>query len=334
MPRYRFFDYTVQADCPLPGLPAAADGEPDWRLVRADDDPRPSGAQHLHTWPDADGGAILSATGAGAIHCLDFPGLAVFRIDAGGRRIDAWPRFGCAASTLNHLLLDQVLPRAVAHTGRVVLHAAAVQASAGSSRAGPAIALAAPAGGGKSTLAAAFRRAGHTLLTDDCLLLERRGGMLCCLPAYPSLRLWPDSLAAIYGQRSPEADAAQPMAHYAGKLQLHAGGAARAQDAASWSELGALLLLDAPDAAAAAQPPAIRPARGAAVLAALVAGSFALDVSGAAAVRRKFESVGALAGQVRAFRLSYRHDFGCLPQIVEIVTEFLQRSGGHGGPVS
>src|SRR5690606_13487149 len=53
-------------------------------------------------------------------------------------------------------------------------------------------------GQGKSTLAAAFMQYGCELVTDDCLLLDCEQGHVLALPAYRSLRLWPDSLSALF----------------------------------------------------------------------------------------------------------------------------------------
>ena len=58
-------------------------------------------------------------------------------------------------------------------------------------------------GQGKSTLAAAFVRAGYALLSDDVLALERLGGQVVGNPAYPALRLWPDEAQFFLGQIEP-----------------------------------------------------------------------------------------------------------------------------------
>ena len=60
-----------------------------------------------------------------------------------------------------------------------------------------------PAGAGKSTLAAAFARAGFPVLSDDILPLTELEGGFTVTPTYPRLRLWPASVDALFG--SPEA---------------------------------------------------------------------------------------------------------------------------------
>ena len=73
-----------------------------------------------------------------------------------------------------------------------------------------------PPGAGKSTMAAAFARRGHGVLTEDvCALCEAGSGCrdafgkedvapgsVDVLPGYPLVRLWPDSVEMLYG--SPE----------------------------------------------------------------------------------------------------------------------------------
>ena len=61
--------------------------------------------------------------------------------------------------------------------------------------------LAGPPGAGKSTLAAAFARFGYAVLSDDVAVLEQLEGALHVQPAYPQLRLWPDSVALLFGLR-------------------------------------------------------------------------------------------------------------------------------------
>jgi len=58
--------------------------------------------------------------------------------------------------------------------------------------------LAGPPGAGKSTLAAAFARFGHAVLSDDVAVLEQLEGALYVQPAYPQLRLWSDSVALLF----------------------------------------------------------------------------------------------------------------------------------------
>jgi hypothetical protein len=64
-----------------------------------------------------------------------------------------------------------------------------------------AIALVGPAGAGKSTTAAAFATLGYRVLSDDVVTLADKSGGLMVHPAYPCLRLWPESVEALFGTR-------------------------------------------------------------------------------------------------------------------------------------
>jgi hypothetical protein len=66
-----------------------------------------------------------------------------------------------------------------------------------------AIALLGPAGAGKSTTAAAFAVQGYSVLTEDVLALQEQNGCFLVQPGYPLLRLWPESVKALFD--SPEA---------------------------------------------------------------------------------------------------------------------------------
>ncbi len=58
-----------------------------------------------------------------------------------------------------------------------------------------AIILSGPSGAGKSTLAAAFRKKGYLLLSDDvCVLSFSPEGMPIVHPGYPQMKLWTDSI--------------------------------------------------------------------------------------------------------------------------------------------
>ena len=55
------------------------------------------------------------------------------------------------------------------------------------------------AGDGKSGLAATLMQAGHPLLTDDILPVERQGNTFLGRPGYPTMRMWPDEAQHFLG---------------------------------------------------------------------------------------------------------------------------------------
>lgn len=93
-------------------------------------------------------------------------------------------------------LLGPVLGFVMLLRGIVCLHASAIAIG------NEAIALLGPAGAGKSTTAAAFSRSGYSVLAEDVVTLDDRGAKFLVRPAYPCIRLWPASVAALYGSET------------------------------------------------------------------------------------------------------------------------------------
>ena len=261
----------------------------------------------------------MRAARLGRDYLLDCLGLARFRIDFAARQIAVSPAPDCAASTLVHLLLDQVLPRAVCHEGRVVLHASAVAL-----RDGRVMAFTGPSGRGKSTLAFAMQRDGHRVLTDDCVLLEPEASGARAIPAYPSLRLWPDSAAALSAVAGSEVEGFGPMAQYTVKSQLKLRPSAGA-DAEQPHVLSALFLLEDPGRAETDRVD-IAPVSGSVAIMTLIEAMFALDVVDRASIRRGFESIQRLADRIPTYRLAYRRDYAELPRVIQRITDLNQET--------
>ena len=142
---------------------------------------------------------------------LGFGNVASFSVSLADGTINVWSAPDTTAETIHHLLLDQVLPRLLAHKGHLVLHAGGVVL------AGKAIAFVGTTGAGKSTLVASLHALGHPLLSDDGLVVTRSGSHGMVLPTYPSLRLWPDAVAGVFADGTPNL---APMAHYSTKQRV------------------------------------------------------------------------------------------------------------------
>jgi hypothetical protein len=151
------------------------------------------GARWFHDWRRSDGEPLMAAArmedGSFLLRATD---LADCVIDELGTRVTVFVPSGKPADGLHHLLLDQVLPLVLSHRGEFVLHATGVVLPAG------AVVFAADAGCGKSTLAAALGCRGAQVLGDDAILLSVSGHRMSARAAYPGLRLWPDSIRAVF----------------------------------------------------------------------------------------------------------------------------------------
>jgi len=116
-----------------------------------------------------------------------------FLLDRAGTRVWAVWREPLTLEDTVTYLLGPVMAFVLRLRGIVCLHASAVAVE------DRALALLGPGGAGKSTTAAVFARLGYAVLADDALAVLERGDSFLAQPAYPRVRLWPESVRALYG---------------------------------------------------------------------------------------------------------------------------------------
>jgi len=114
-------------------------------------------------------------------------------IDARGAAIWASAPASASIEDTATYVLGPALGFTLRLRGVTCLHASAVAIGGG------AVAFVGASGAGKSSVAAAFARAGYPILTDDVLALADRGERFEAQPAYPRVRLWPEAAAALFG---------------------------------------------------------------------------------------------------------------------------------------
>ncbi|HEV8471307.1 MAG TPA: hypothetical protein VGR82_00915 [Methylomirabilota bacterium] len=194
MRTYELYGLRLRSAFALPALPAAGSGRVDVTIARA---------------PVARFAAARRRAGVGATPAAWFEDRALpdggrylrwrrlfeFAIDADGRRILARPLPGADAlpRAFETYLLGQVLSFALLARGLEPLHATAVVVGDG------AVGFLGDCGRGKSTLGAAFVRAGHALLTDDLLVLRGDDGRLMAAAGPPRIKLFPRVAARVLG---------------------------------------------------------------------------------------------------------------------------------------
>lgn len=227
-----------------------------------------------------------------AIESVD--GICIF-VDHSTFEIKVFRAEDASPETLEHLVLDLVLPRLIAVDGSLVLHGALVQ-----SRAGAAFGIIGDSGMGKSSMAGSLYSRGLGLMSDDAIVISHSAGRCEAQGIYPSLRLLPDSLENIFPTRQDTT----LMADYSDKRRVpfDAG-----PDSAP---LVALFNLAEP----ADRISTARLAPAAACMA-VVANSFALDASDPTETRRRFVQATNLVGTVPVFDLHYPRDFKALPDV-------------------
>lgn len=281
----------VDTPAHLFGIPVALDeaAPPDATRVRR------AGAQELAArWRDArpqrvrelrdPGGTLLLTVDAdpAAGYRMVVPATGEFLVAPDGREILCAPRAGAAWTPL---LTGQLLPLAATLRGMEVLHASAVELD------GRAVAITAPPGYGKTSLALHLVLAGARLLTDDAVALDPAAAPLTAYPGSPSLGVRPQEDALL----TPEERArlGEPE-RSAGRVRY------RVADAAGPLPLGALCLLrrlGAPDARLAIRGlDPVDPF-------ALLASTFNLSVRTPERLRRQLELCGRVAAEVPVIAL-------------------------------
>lgn len=136
---------------------------------------------------------VIRTVGDGTYLRFNYSDGTGFVVDRAGTRVwAAWSEPMTLEDTATYLL-GPVLGFVLHLRGVTCLHASAFAVD------GQAVALVGSRGAGKSTAAAAFARRGYPVLSDDIVALADLGDTFMVQPGYPRVRLWPDSVNALYG---------------------------------------------------------------------------------------------------------------------------------------
>jgi hypothetical protein len=283
MPVYELYGRALDSDMAFPELrPASASSAPGYRFTR-ELPPAHDGAWFVIWWrPDGEPWVRASRTPRG--YRIQYCNCAEFDVDA-ARRVITGGTMDCSEEMFRHFLLDQVAALAWSLDG-TVLHASSVAIDGGAL-----VAFAGPGGAGKSTLATALARRGHAIASDDALLVSVVEGAVRAVAAYPGVRLWNDSEAAVAaglaGDGRPEAIAKQ---RFSGGLAFAGEGT-----------LARLYVLDPVPATA------IRFERltGRDAVVELVRQTYRLALDDRGALAREFAALADVAARVGCWRVSY-----------------------------
>lgn len=298
-------------------LPVAdGDGEP-WTSVHLASPHAPEPGAHVHTWVEADGSVTLELARTRSGLVLRVPGEADFALSADGRRVMVHPHAPeVDEPTLSHLLLDQVLPRLLAHQGALVLHAAAVDTRGG------AVLLVGRSGSGKSTLAAALAGTGLAVLADDAVVLREEGDGLVAVPTYPGLRLQADSVERVGNGAGP----ARPMARYSAKVRIPSPYAQRPhtplnEDPWAARPVAAAFLLDPPDGPPEGGDVSVSRLLPADACMLFIRDSFQLDVTDRMRQARQFDQAATAGVRIPVHAVTYPRAYTALPQVCRAVLQ-------------
>jgi hypothetical protein len=262
-----------------------------------------------HHWLSPTGEILISYRYEDSFHWLGFPNLADFQLSESAKEITCFPQLDVSAATIRHLLLDQVLPRCLSHQGKSIVHASAVRLGQGT------ILFLGASGAGKSTLAGNFHQAGAAAISDDCVWIKEEQDQLIAVPSYRGLRLWDDSLKAIFDSRP----AIQPMTNYSAKKRVLLQNSETPQSRDETPLRAVFFLYPATEA----QPSIVSVERLSQrdAFMAIVGQTFQLDLTDLERIARQSKAVASIVRKVPLFRLALPHDFDLLTTVRQKIAE-------------
>jgi hypothetical protein len=283
----------------------------------------PVGAcEEAFSWELKSGAKWLQVTKTASDYYLSFPGYVDVLVSRDAKRVLFHRGPGITWPTIEHLLVDHVIPLVLSLSGESVLHCSAVASRVG------ALVFTGKTGQGKSTLAAALALRGCPLLSDDSLLLRPAGREIMAVPSYPSLRLWPEDTRHFEQLGAEISDVAQYTSKK--RLRVDASHGSFAEKPVKTTALyilaNAVAVPDGPlpqscPDADGDTPIAVRKLSAREVFMELVQNSIQMDRVERVSLKSQSEKLAVLANAIPAFRLSYPHDHALLPKVVDAVVE-------------
>lgn len=246
---------------------------------------------------------------------MRFGQAAAFRVCFTSRTITLVGGVQDDPAMIDHLLFDHVIPRTLAAEAPLVLHGSLVEIG------GRLSVFVGETGAGKSTLGASLHAHGHRLLGDDAVIVTEADGAFLGEAVYPSLRLFPDSIAELLGERVDTA----PMAAYSEKR--HVTGFRTASAGVPPLPIACIFSL-----AGGEEAPRIRPLSPREGCMALVDQSFALDPEDVRAAGGRLAAAAQLASASACFELAVPHDYARLPEAHRLIEAAMAGCGTDTAP--
>ena len=249
-------------------------------------------AREVNTWRDDQGRMLARACVSGVLRWIDWLGVGRFSFTPPHRTVTVHRARGVPDAILFDTFQRQVQPIVLQALGFQALHASAAVIG------DDVVVFAGHTHSGKSTLAHAMGRAGHSQFADDAVVIDARTTDIVAhaMPFSPRLR----DAARLHFESAAAARTAEPVP---------AAGTARRVAAV-------VLLTQASDSAAASSLRRLRPAEG---LRLLLSHANGFDSVDPAERRRTLGDYLRVAQVVPIFDLSYRPVFADLPALVSTV---------------
>lgn len=310
---YEIGGQTIESNVDLPELrPATAPRRPEWRFeVSAGLSRRPT-VRWFHRWLERDGRTWLSFGRDNGDYVLRFSRTATFRVSPSTRVITCEGGRRVPLRTVRHLFLNQVFPLATGDPRRVVLHASAVSLDGG------VVGFVGPAGAGKSSLSAALAAGGAALLTDDALIVEDGPDGPVVRSTYGSIRLWPDTVDALYG----DVRSHPTVAHYTSKRRVEMGASHVESDG---QPLRLLCVLPDRDERRRTARVGVDPMPAREALMHLTRCHFQLDIEASARLAASFHALSDIVSSTPVVTLRYPWNLDRLRQSAREITAVLRR---------
>ena len=264
---------------------------------------------------DADSSIVCLPLDGGPTY-LRWPHWYEFSVAADGSRVACRPLNGCDRSVLQNFLFGQVLAVALVQQGLEPLHASVVRLGES------AVAFLGDCTFGKSTLLATFLDAGHHVVTDDVLLVDRRAGERVALPGSGRIKLLPDSARRF----RKDAEDGTPLNPLTSKRSFPVDPSKRQQRALP---LRQLFVLPDPDERDRAGSIEIRPASPAEMVRELLKNTFTDRIVSRDRLVRQFEHAAQIASEIDGFRLSYPTGLQHLTAVREAIVDHVRRNTGE-----
>ncbi len=313
---YQIFDTRISSTVHIPELPLASEylsGNTPLTFRISKKKMHFHAIDWFHHWKQTNGKLNLSCGKNNTTYWLKFPELACFKI-VNLSDIICFPKDNCTSYTINHLLIDQVIPRIISHKNNLVLHGSSVIINK------HAIIFSGPSATGKSSLATFFQKQSHSLLSDDTALLKIDGKLVFSIPGYRGLRLWSDS----FTQLTPNYHDCKTMAHYTSKKRLYLPALTHSQSLQC--PVNAIIFLK--KSIKYKKAPFITPISGHSALINILKNTLPLDITDKQYTKQSFATIAQLIKikTVDIFELSYPHDYSLLPSVYETILSALNNN--------
>ncbi len=257
----------------------------------------------FHVWPTPDGDQWVLFYRCDTHYLVRFIDLADFSISIDAQSILVYPVPDVPQDIVDHLYLNLVVPLALSHQKKLVLHASAVEIDDFS------VLFTANSGCGKSTLAAIFSTSGFRFLTDDCVQLEPKGLDFFVQPSHPSIRVWGDSRDELISCDT----SLMSLKSSSSKFRF------MAKDASVFCNEPRLLRRVYFLGGGHTKDVSIAPVSGAEAIVGLVSQTFLLDISEKQLLTKNFEQIARLAQEPIFYRLDYPRNYEILPRVRDTV---------------